>query len=55
MEYKELYNHWRTNTSFDEATRSELDEITNDEKEIEDRFYKDLEFGTAGDFRIKPC
>lgn len=48
MEYKELYNHWRTNTSFDEATRSELDEITDDEKEIEDRFYKDLEFGTAG-------
>jgi phosphoglucomutase len=33
---------------FDEATRDELKSIANDEKEIEDRFYKDLEFGTGG-------
>ena len=48
MEYKELYNHWRTNASFDEATRLELEALSHNEEEIEDRFYKDLEFGTAG-------
>ena len=48
MDYKEIYNKWRTNNFFDEATRSELASIEKDEKEIEDRFYKDLEFGTAG-------
>lgn len=44
MDYKEKYQQWLT---FDEATRAELAAIT-DEKEIEDRFYKDLEFGTGG-------
>lgn len=48
MDYKELYSAWRDNKYFDEATRLELREIEKDEKEIEDRFYKDLEFGTAG-------
>lgn len=48
MDYKEIYNKWRTNNFFDEATRNELASIEKDEKEIEDRFYKDLEFGTAG-------
>jgi phosphoglucomutase len=48
MDYKETYNKWRTNNFFDEATRNELASIEKDEKEIEDRFYKDLEFGTAG-------
>jgi phosphoglucomutase len=48
MEYRETYNKWRTNTYFDEETRTELEAIKNDEKDIEDRFYKDLEFGTAG-------
>jgi len=48
MEYKELYNNWRTNMAFDEETRNELTGLGNDDKEIEDRFYKDLEFGTAG-------
>lgn len=48
MDYKETYNKWRNNTYFDEKTRAELETIENDEKEIEDRFYKDLEFGTAG-------
>ena len=44
MQYKEKFKQW---LSFDEATRAELLAIT-DEKEIEDRFYKDLEFGTGG-------
>lgn len=44
MDIKEKYNLWFT---FDEDTRAELEAIT-DEKEIEDRFYKDLAFGTGG-------
>ncbi|MBQ4243844.1 MAG: phospho-sugar mutase, partial [Clostridia bacterium] len=44
MTVKEKYELWKT---FDEATAAELNAIT-DEKEIEDRFYKDLEFGTGG-------
>ena len=48
MDYRETYNKWRNNEYFDEETRRELASIKNNEKEIEDRFYKDLEFGTAG-------
>ena len=44
MNYKEKYQQW---LSFDEETKAELEAIT-DEKEIEDRFYKDLAFGTGG-------
>lgn len=44
MNIREKYEYWLT---FDEDTRKELESIT-DEKEIEDRFYKDLEFGTGG-------
>ena len=44
MNYKEKYEQWLT---FDEETKAELLAI-DDEKEIEDRFYKDLEFGTGG-------
>ena len=44
MDYREKYNFWLT---FDEDTKNELMSIT-DEKEIEDRFYKDLAFGTGG-------
>lgn len=44
MDYREKYNLWLT---FDEDTKNELMSIT-DEKEIEDRFYKDLAFGTGG-------
>ncbi|MCQ2467963.1 MAG: phospho-sugar mutase [Clostridia bacterium] len=47
MSYRELYEIWSKDPYFDEATKSELLAI-NDEKEIEDRFYKDLEFGTGG-------
>ena len=44
MDYKERYNEWLL---FDDDTKQELLKIT-DEKEIEDRFYKDLAFGTGG-------
>ena len=47
MEYKEKYNEWCNSEIFDEETKKELREIT-DENEIKDRFYKNLEFGTAG-------
>lgn len=47
MDYKERYKQWLTDTFFDEATRKELSALQN-EKEIEDRFYRDLEFGTGG-------
>lgn len=46
--YKELYNEWLSNPYFDEATKAELKAIADNEKEIEDRFYTALEFGTAG-------
>jgi phosphoglucomutase len=46
--YMDKYNYWKTNKFFSEETREELKSIENDEKEIEDRFYKELEFGTAG-------
>ncbi len=48
MSYKDLYNEWLENPYFDEGTKEELRAIENDEKEIEERFYKELEFGTAG-------
>ncbi|MDX9916631.1 MAG: phospho-sugar mutase [Gudongella sp.] len=47
MDYKEKYQSWLDDPYFDEATKSELREIR-DEEEIKDRFYQDLEFGTAG-------
>ncbi|MGN0349778.1 MAG: phospho-sugar mutase [Roseburia sp.] len=48
MSYREQYEAWRSNPYFDEATRKELEELSGDEKEIEERFYTELEFGTAG-------
>jgi len=48
MSYKKVYEEWVNNGYFDEGFRAELKAIENDEKEMEDRFYKDLEFGTAG-------
>lgn len=48
MNYLEEYKKWCENPEFDEETKKELLEIQKDEKEIEDRFYKELEFGTAG-------
>ncbi len=48
MGYRENYEAWLSNPYFDEATKQELRSISQDEKEIEERFYMDLEFGTAG-------
>ncbi|MEG0153586.1 MAG: phospho-sugar mutase, partial [Cellulosilyticaceae bacterium] len=48
MNYIENYNTWITNSYFDEETKQELISIEGNEKEIEDRFYKNLEFGTGG-------
>ena len=47
-DYKKVYETWLLDNTIDEATKAELRNIQNDEAEIEDRFYKDLEFGTAG-------
>ena len=47
MNYKNRYEQWLNDDFFDEVTRKELSALT-DEKEIEDRFYRDLEFGTGG-------
>lgn len=47
MDFREHYEYWMSNPVFDESTKSELKSIS-DEKEIEDRFYKDLSFGTGG-------
>ena len=48
MNYKEEYQRWCEDSSFDEETKKELLSIKDDEEEIKDRFYKELEFGTAG-------
>ncbi len=46
--YKKVYDSWLTDAYFDEKTKAELKAIAGDEKEIEDRFYKELSFGTGG-------
>jgi phosphoglucomutase len=50
MDYTEVYEFWKNDKFFDETTRKELAtlNIETDAKEIEDRFYRDLEFGTGG-------
>ena len=48
MNYKEEYQRWCEDPSFDEETKKELLSIKDDGEEIKDRFYKELEFGTAG-------
>lgn len=50
MEYLQRFNYWKTNEFFDVTTRRELEDLDSvaDQKEIEDRFYRDLEFGTGG-------
>ena len=47
-DFNKLYDYWLKNDYFDEECRSELRGIADDENEIKERFYKDLEFGTAG-------
>lgn len=47
-DYMKIYKTWLTSPYFDEATKAELTSIANNEAEIKERFYMDLEFGTAG-------
>jgi phosphoglucomutase len=47
-DYMKIYQEWLSNPYFDEATKAELKAIEGDENEIKERFYMDLEFGTAG-------
>ena len=47
-DYRKNYEYWLSDPYFDEDTRNELKAIGNDETEIQERFYKDLEFGTGG-------
>lgn len=48
MNYMDVYQSWLSSAYIDEATKEELKKIEDDKKEIEDRFYRDLEFGTGG-------
>ena len=48
MSYMEQYRYWCEDDYFDDATKAELEAIKDDDQEIQDRFYKDLEFGTGG-------
>ena len=48
MDYRDQFNFWLEDDYFDEETKKELLAIRNDDKEVEDRFYRELEFGTGG-------
>lgn len=48
MKARETYEFWLNDSYFDEDTKNELRAIADDEKEVEERFYKDLDFGTGG-------
>ena len=48
MDIGTIYTQWATNRYFDEETRKELETIADNNSEIRDRFYKELNFGTAG-------
>lgn len=48
MNYKQIYEEWMSNPYFDENTKKELAAIADNDNEIKERFYADLEFGTAG-------
>ncbi len=48
MDYLKKYEEWLTNPYFDETTRAELADLKDNDKEIQERFFKDLEFGTGG-------
>ena len=48
MNAREKYEEWLASAYFDEETKAELRSIAGDEAQIEDRFYRDLEFGTGG-------
>ena len=46
MDYMKIYQQWCSDPYFDDATKAELKAIENNKEEIEDRFYRQLEFGT---------
>ncbi|MBP7908174.1 MAG: phospho-sugar mutase, partial [Proteocatella sp.] len=46
--YEQQYQNWLDSTIIDEASKAELRAISGNKAEVEDRFYQDLEFGTAG-------
>ena len=48
MDYRKEYEKWCTDPYFDEKTQEELKALAGNEAEIEDRFYRNLEFGTGG-------
>ena len=48
MDYRKTYKQWCTDRYFDESTRAELLALEGQEEEIQDRFYRQLEFGTGG-------
>ncbi|MDO9593208.1 MAG: phospho-sugar mutase [Erysipelotrichaceae bacterium] len=48
MDYMKMYELWLNNSSLDEKTRQELEALKGNNREIEERFYRDLEFGTGG-------
>ncbi|MBR3735931.1 MAG: phospho-sugar mutase [Lachnospiraceae bacterium] len=48
MNYRETFEFWLNDDYFDQKTKEELLAIRNNEKEVEDRFYKNLDFGTGG-------
>ena len=48
MDYMKVYEQWCTDPYFDDETKKELLAIKDDKAEIEDRFYRQLEFGTGG-------
>lgn len=48
MDYREIYEKWRTDPYFSEEIRRELEALEGNEAEIEDRFYRQLSFGTGG-------
>ena len=51
-DYMTIYKEWLENPYFDEATKEELRAIEGDENEIKERFYMDLEFGTASSVQV---
>ena len=48
MSYMDEYRFWLEDDYFDQNTKKELEAISDNQTEIEDRFYKELEFGTGG-------
>ncbi|MBE6535233.1 MAG: phospho-sugar mutase [Ruminococcaceae bacterium] len=48
MDYRETYKHWLESADIDAATRKELEEMSDNDEEIKERFYREIEFGTAG-------